>query len=188
MLERNKKKLILGLAAVLVVVIVVVAGVAIGTANDNNDFNDSRAIVKLDMKPEGYSENPADSTIVAVFASRIDDRLVEDPNYTYNNAISDYEIAYNGTSDNIKVGVAYEYANFVFRETKDLDKAKEILKRIEETVLKNNGAMRYYTTLSMMCMAAGMEEEANNYKRIMEEVAPPEVVVDDAVVNEEEQQ
>lgn len=126
MLERNKKKLILGLAAVLVVVIVVVAGVVVGTAH-NGDIDDGGSVDFI-----VFGDNEMNN---AFYVDKEINRLLRsDEGYTLDDAVNEYEKQMGLRGDEYKVRLGLYYARFIVDKIGDKGKAIEVLTKIEPLV------------------------------------------------------
>ena len=95
-------------------------------------------------------------------AKKIDGLYVADENYTLDDAVNDYERQLAVGDDEYKVSIGIYYARFVLKNTKDLEKAVGIMKRVEPLIGDNKTlTVDYYSVLRGFYR--GVDDELYNY-------------------------
>ena len=145
--EKNKKKfsrlVLFGLLGVVVIVIII----AIIVFMKSNDDRTDEAI----------------ETEAFYVSKKIDGLYSDDDNYTFDDAVRDYE-EYLLVGDNeFKVSIGIFYARFVLKNSGDMDAAVEIMKRVEPLIGGDKTLLvDYYTTLRSFYQAVD-DELYNHY-------------------------
>lgn len=138
--------------------------------NSSSDVDESDRIVLTDTM-EGWDGPISEDTQALVLSENIKDRLDNDENYDIENAISDYENAYNQSSGNLRFNVAIEYSYFVLEFTDDLDAAINIMRSVEDLIsLDDNNEIYYYNTLYTLYSMANDETRAEQYRKILDDI------------------
>lgn len=174
---KKNKKVWIGAGATLMALVLVVGGVIIATHNRGvRGVNPDR--VSLESVMEQYGEDASESMVATVLSREITNRLGESAEYTYDDAILDYEEAYESSGGELQVSVAYRYAYFIFNNTGDIDKALAVLCRIEP-LLSNTQLIGYYSTISNLYEMAGNKSEAERYHILTQDYAARYSIIDD---------
>lgn len=168
-----------GLLVLLGVLCVAIAGLSVGIwflVNKNNDNDNESSIdesnrVVLTDRMDGWDGQISEATQALIFSDNVKDRLENDDGYDINNAISDYENAYNESSESLRFNVAIEYSYFILDFTGDLDAAINIMERVEDFIsLDDYNKIYYYNTLYTLCDKANDGDRAQQYKEILDDI------------------
>ena len=163
--KSKKSKLLLVIGVIFGVVIIgLVATIIIVNINSTNDNTVSIADIKKD------NDAPiSDSTLALILKERIDKKMEEDEDYTYDNAVVDYIRAYDETNGKTRAYITMYYADFVYRYTDDANLAVEIMEQFdvkqEVPTGDNVTLMEYYTVLRnyyVILKDANKVKECNN--------------------------
>ena len=101
-------------------------------------------------------------------SEEISEKLADESDYGLEQAVSEYEEAYNTSEGRTKVYIAIEYANFVYDYYADLDRAVNILKGVEEGIdERDEGAL--YLAFSNLYEKSGDNETAEYYEDIFKD-------------------
>ena len=166
--KENNFPLILTLAILIIMIIGLGAGIF---------------VLRLGKKPqvtvpetmEGWDGPISDSTKALMFSEEIDERI-ESNDYSYEDAVRDYGDALDSSQGDLKVYMAIAYANFVFNEKLDLDKAVGILDSVSDLVHGNVLENAYNGTYYDLYSSSGEVEEADYYLGLINQNDDNEVV------------
>lgn len=179
MAEGGKKSYNKGLLILLGVLCLAIVGLGVGIGvvllRGNENSNETVHVVLTD-EMEGWEGTISEATQALILSENIDDMLENDPDYTIDNAIRDYENAFNTSSDDLRFNVAIEYAYFMLDASGDVDTAIGIMERVEDLIdVSQNNAVYYYNTLYTLCEKSNdirmydYEEKLNNAIELQEE-------------------
>lgn len=173
------KKIWLAAGGVLAAIVLVVAGVMVFGGNDEDTAGGCNGTVGLNCKPEGYGEDPADSTVAAVFDSEIREKMKSD-DYTLEDALNDYKQAYSKNTGEMRISIAFYYARFMMRETGDADAAAEILNGIYKSLKDDIDITAYYLEMIDIYEQAGMSDKVSYYQGILDGIkqSQKEIIID----------
>lgn len=163
------KKIWIGAGAAIAVLILVVVGVVIGVKLGRPEEIAS-ADVSLADAAEWYGGDPATSMLATVFGEQVEEKLKTDESYTYEDAVMDYEVAYEESEGQLQTEVSYSYAYFVYNNTGNLNEALDVLRRIEGS-LSGVELVEYYSTVANLYKMAGDTLMAEQYTAKVEEYA-----------------
>lgn len=160
MQESNTKKTLWGVFGALSVLIVVLA----------------IAIIVATNRPKSIPADDVDVTKGTETAYNVNDtvydildKLENDPAYTEGNAEQAFgELIENQTGDG-KIYATVSYANFLYDETGDIERAATLMESIDEEVGYEQKA-GFYISFSNLYKKAGMEEKADHYYTLATEL------------------
>lgn len=171
---RNGKKIdkriwmILGVACsvVALILIIVLVGVNSGGGNSEEEYGG----VTVNYNPEGAGVNPANSMISEVFSEEVEERLENDNDYSYENAVADYEKAMAENTGQLKLNIQLDYAKFVYAETGDVEAAVSIVRDTLKILGNYYDIDRFYTTVADMYEESGLPSYASYYRSIRDQL------------------
>jgi len=134
--RKNIWKILVPVLAVAVVGVVIAVIICVLPMNDGD-------MVSLPNKMDGYDGPITASTAASLLSQKIAKKLESDSDYSYEDAVKNYEKVYNDVDEDSKIYVLIKYAEFVYSKTNDLDSAIKILERLE-TSLTGGAALQAY--------------------------------------------
>lgn len=164
--KKNKKVWLGAGVAIVAALVLVMVGVMIKTEPEKTPAAD----ISLESVAEWYGETPADSMLATAFGERIDEKIKSDDDYSYEDAIIDFEAAYEESEGQLQKEITYSYVYFVYNNTGDLDAALAVLKKIEPT-LEGVDFVNYYSTIASLYGMAGDKLMEDQYNVLVQEYA-----------------
>lgn len=153
-----------GLLILLCVLLVAIAGLGIGIGVVMNLQNGGEV---------GHEANYTNDSVSALEVEEyISNNLDNDPNYSIQDAVVDYEREMSVGDNSRRVYVAIYYADFIYGQDSDLDGAVGILRRVEDLIGEDETAVSYYATLRGLYRQSGMESEADFYNQKVSTLMP----------------
>ena len=168
----KEQKGLIGVLGFLVVAIVgLVVGIVVVSNNNGNNAGEEVAnneIIDTSEAMAGWEGSIADSTKATVLTEEINEKLRTEPSYNPPQAIVEYDKVYNESEGELKVYVAIEYANYVYRVNGDLEKSVGILKGVEKIAAeKPSTNVDYLYALCGLYDQAGDTQTADYYRQII---------------------
>ncbi|MBR3144008.1 hypothetical protein IKF12_02285 [Candidatus Saccharibacteria bacterium] len=122
--------------------------------------------------------NPVSNSAVAfMFDEEIQNNLGE--GYSYDDAIYDYQKAYDESTGSMKIYIAVEYADFLYYELARLDDAIDILEKVGDLPDDKVVLHVYYGKLLELYEAKGDEEKIEQCKELLSGLNGEEKAVSD---------
>lgn len=176
---QEKPKTNKGLVAVLCLLLIVIAGLGAGVAIIVNSRN-------------GAESPPVEDGEAGLRAletqENIDEEYENNPNYTFDDAVNAYENAMAEGSNANRVYNAMNYASFVYNAQGDMDRAAEIMSRVEPLIERNNDlAIDYYVFLRNLYSQAGDNEMESYYDQKVAELTPVDTRTYEEIMPKEEE-
>ena len=124
---RNNRVLLL-IIAVFVVIIIAMIPIVINVLSQNDDY------VKVEYTMEGYDGPISDSTVAFIFSENVANKLVSDDNYSLDDAVKNYEKAYNEVDDSLKFDLGLSFSEFLYSEVGDTERAIAVLRDTKQYI------------------------------------------------------
>lgn len=177
--EKKNQRLFFALVLLLAVILALAISIILVNVYNGN-FENKR--VKLEDVLEEYEEGYLfDPTIAKVFSEKIMDKLDSDTSYSYEDAVFDYERAYDKAGNGLKIYITMMYADFVYNRSGDADRAVEILGQVEDLITDDITRNIYYNALVKYYKILGENEKVKYYEQLLSEEAPSKEIPLDIV-------
>lgn len=161
------------LFAFLIVLILVVGGVGVGVFVFNNYFGNNEEGINSKVESQNNGVNYGETALS--LTENIAEKLATEPEYELEQATSEYEKAYNEAEGELKVYIAIEYANFVYDNYTDLDRAVEIMEGVGDLSVSEGMQVDYFAVLRELYKKAGDETMMEFYNKKIIELVPDSV-------------
>lgn len=135
------------------------------------------SIVTISDIIEGQTNPVSNSAVAFMFNEEIQNNLGE--GYSYDDAIYDYQKAYDESTGSMKIYIAVEYADFLYYELARLDDAIDILEKVGDLPDERVVLYVYYSKLLELYEAKGDEEKIEQYKELLSSLNGEEKAVSD---------
>lgn len=153
------------LVVVFCCLMVIIVGLVVGIVAVSNNSN------RISEETDVENDDPGLQALIV--QEEIDDRYDNDSSYTLQDAIDDYEREMNEGSSAKRIYVAINYADFVYTQYEDIDKAMAILKRVEPLLTDEDAPVTdYYVAVKVLYEKAGEDEQAEKYDQMIMEMTP----------------
>ena len=177
--NKRDRRLFFTLAFLLVVILILaISVILVDMYNRNFESRRVRLESILEEYEEGYLFNP---TIAKAFSEEIIDEIDNDASYNYEDAVFDYERAYNKAGDGLKIYIAIVYADFVYNRSGNANRAVEILEQVEQLIIDDVTRGVYYNALIKYYKILGEDEKVKYYEQLLSEETPSKEVPLDVV-------
>lgn len=162
---------------VLCVVIAVLTIAIIAISHRVNDYVPESPLIAEAVNEQfaDYEGEIADSAKALALSETIENKLSSDPNYNPEQAIADYEEAYQSASGNLKIYVATYYADYVYNTFGDVERALLILEPLDNN-RGDEGSIEIWAALAAFYENAGNTEKAEQYRRKISAIMPDTVI------------
>ena len=181
--DANKHSLLIIFIILVVIIICLIGGLIWLNNKPTSNLQQDNEIVDVPNQMDGYDGPISDSTRALLFAQNIQDKLSSDPNYTLEQAITEYEKACEQNSGDLKLYLAIEYVNFLFEMNSDIKQAATILENAEYTE-GTQAEMDYLYAMQDLFTRAGDNQKAEEYNQKIKEKTPENVIVYDGRENQ----
>ena len=177
--DKKNRRLFFALMFLLAVILALTISIILVNIY-NGDFESKRVRLEdvLEEYEEGYLFDP---TIAKVFSEKIMDKLDSDTSYSYEDAVFDYERAYDKAGNGLKIYITMAYADFVYDRSGDVDRVVEILKQVEDLVTDDITRNIYYNALVKYYKILGENKKVEYYEQLLSEETPSKEVPIDVV-------
>ena len=135
------------------------------------------SIVTISDIIEGQTNPVSNSAVAFMFNEEIQNNLGE--GYSYDDAIYDYQKAYDESTGSMKIYIAVEYADFLYYELARLDDAVDVLEKVGDLPDDKVVLHVYYSKLLELYEAKGDEEKIEQCKELLFSLNGEEKAVSD---------
>lgn len=118
-----------------------------------------------------YEGEIADSAKALALSETIESKLSSDPDYNPEQAVQDYDEAYQSASGNLKIHIATYYANYIYETFGDAERALAILEPLDNN-RGNEGSLEIWAALAAFYGNTGDTERAKEYQQKIDAVMP----------------
>lgn len=167
---------IIGLAVAIIVVNAIRSGTSSGCnggdcsgSSGTGEGCDNKDLSSYDK--EMYGDNPSPASRASILYTNIMNRLGERSDYNYEDALVDFDEAYEKGDDEFKVQLAYMYGYFIMVNTAELEESINKVQSIESLLNGSDDFAEYYTIIGNLYNMAGQDAMANYYWQMSRESA-----------------
>ena len=173
----NKLVVVLG-GMILVIIGLIIAIVVVNIKQrDNLDYEDTVVseidnLADVGQQMTGWDGPIDDTTKAFALKESIDKRLKSDSSYDSEDAIMEYDEAYDLADGDLKCYIAIYYADYYFSSTQDLTKSVDILEQIDTATLDIEAETSRLYALKDLYDSVGDNEKAELYAQRIDALIP----------------
>ena len=171
--------------AFLAIIIIAGASITAVVLNNNNkvinkpqENNSSIKVTDYEVDDSGhissgdYGGTVGGATLAQDFRDKVEEKLANDSNYKYKDAVKDFEETVSSSAPTVKIYMSIAYADFVKEKTDDINAAIEIMLKVENEKVDDNAKRAAYFKLYNLYNEKGDSANAKHYEDAVAALEP----------------